>query len=68
MTPSRVGLDIFRLDIIKVNEYTLHLGCGVESGLVMSDVQNTLEVSQISICKFSGFHMKIFWVEISDDG
>jgi hypothetical protein len=33
---------------------------GVESGLVMSVVQNTLEVSQIFICNFSVFHMKCF--------
>ena len=37
---------------------------GVESGLVMSDVQNTLEVSQGFICNFSVFHMKVFWLKI----
>jgi hypothetical protein len=37
---------------------------GVESGLVMSDVQNTLEVSQVVICNFSVFHMKVFWLKI----
>jgi hypothetical protein len=36
---------------------------GVDSGLVMSDVQNTLEVSQIFICNFSVFHMKYFWLK-----
>jgi hypothetical protein len=30
---------------------------------VMSDVQNTLEVSQIFICNFSVFHMKYFWLK-----
>jgi hypothetical protein len=30
----------------------------------MSDVQNTLEVSQIFICNFSVFHMKVIWLEI----
>ena len=37
---------------------------GVESGLVMSDVQNTLEVSQGFICNFSVFHMKFFRLKI----
>jgi hypothetical protein len=37
---------------------------GVESGLVMSDEQNTLEVSQVVICNFSVFHMKVFWLKI----
>jgi hypothetical protein len=36
----------------------------VKSGLVMSDVQNTLEISPNFICKFSVFHMKIFWLKI----
>jgi hypothetical protein len=30
----------------------------------MSDVQNTLEVSQGFICNFSVFHMKLFWLKI----
>jgi hypothetical protein len=37
---------------------------GVESGLVMSDVQNNLVVSQIFICNFSVFHMKKIWLKI----
>jgi hypothetical protein len=36
---------------------------GVESGLVMSDVQNNLVVSQIFICNFSVFHMKKIWLK-----
>jgi hypothetical protein len=36
----------------------------VESGLVMSDVQNTLEVSQVVICNLSVFHMEFFWLKI----
>jgi hypothetical protein len=37
---------------------------GVESGLVMSDVENNLEVSQIFICNFSVFHMNKNWMKI----
>jgi hypothetical protein len=37
---------------------------GVEYGLVMSDVQNNLEVSQIPICKLSVFHLKFVWLKI----
>jgi hypothetical protein len=37
---------------------------GVESGLVMSDVQNTLEVSHVVICNFSVFQMNVFWLKI----
>jgi hypothetical protein len=36
---------------------------GIDSGLVMSDVQNTLEVSQVVICNFSVFHMNVFWLK-----
>jgi uncharacterized membrane protein len=36
---------------------------GVESGLVISVVKNTLEVSQVVICNFSVFHMKYFWLK-----
>jgi hypothetical protein len=37
---------------------------GVESGLVMSVMQNNLEVSQVFICNFSVFHMKKNWLKI----
>jgi hypothetical protein len=37
---------------------------GVDSGLVMSVVRNTLEVSQGFICNFSVFHMNVFWLKI----
>jgi hypothetical protein len=67
-TPSRVGLDEVEFDfdidgtkIISEKVKTWFWDVGVKSGIVMSDVQYNLEMSQISYVIFR-FSYVIFWL------